>query len=691
MKAVQTKPAISSHANSQASAPFFQKKGSESHEAPERTAFFAGNNGVLGGTASPFFNKTSSPAIQTKLTIGQPGDKYEQEADAMAEKVVRGLSDGGRSTGEGGQTGGSPAVQMKCAECGEEEKLQMKKGEEGMEEELGIQKKAIFESNEEPPSEPTVQRMCTDCAAEEESVMKKSDGEASPSASPNLESRLNSTKGGGSPLPSGTRSEMEGAFGADFSGVRVHTGSSAVQLNQDLGAQAFAHGSDVYFGAGKYDEGSSSGKGLLAHELTHVVQQGGGSASSGKIQRACGIGSIGSSPPSTCNFTSRTPPGDRFLFKIGCDEFAAGEEARLIARLSTLPSGSTLRIVGMASSEGNAGFNQALACRRASAAQTIAASAGLSPSSVEAIGPVPNTHGDRFSRSVAVETTSPSTITFRSTAVSFLGCAPCNPYTDDGPAALSPPASEPGSGFRMKHFLEGSIVAAPGGTSILSSSLSSGPTVGITGFCGVRTPAHTVAYSTLGPTPLPAGAHGQGVEWQSQLSTQLGATVPPTIVGAPCGFLGTHPLVPPIMSRFFIRIFADGTTESGFLPCTTFPFHYLYDNHILKLASGAPVSHLVDFATWATSTGMPLFAAEIGFKALRIVCCHPTFFSGSRCPTVCTSGFSRPELTMQSILDPRGTALACAAMPAILATIPCPAACAPAGTACSTLSRPANP
>jgi peptidoglycan hydrolase-like protein with peptidoglycan-binding domain len=65
---------------------------------------------------------------------------------------------------------------------------------------------------------------------------------------------------------------MEPRFGADFSSVRVHTGSEAVQMNRELGAQAFAHGSDVYFGAGK----SPGNNELTAHELTHVVQQTGG-------------------------------------------------------------------------------------------------------------------------------------------------------------------------------------------------------------------------------------------------------------------------------------------------------------------------------------------------------------------------------------------------------------------------------
>ena len=66
---------------------------------------------------------------------------------------------------------------------------------------------------------------------------------------------------------------MEGSFETDFSGVRVHTDQEAAQMNQDLSAQAFTHGSDVYFNEGKFNPESGGGKHLLAHELTHVVQQ----------------------------------------------------------------------------------------------------------------------------------------------------------------------------------------------------------------------------------------------------------------------------------------------------------------------------------------------------------------------------------------------------------------------------------
>ena len=87
-----------------------------------------------------------------------------------------------------------------------------------------------------------------------------------------VESRLNRSKGGGSPLPDAVRTFMEPRFGMDFSQVRVHTGSDAIQMNRDVGAKAFTHGADIYYGA----DSSPDNLELTAHELTHVVQQTGG-------------------------------------------------------------------------------------------------------------------------------------------------------------------------------------------------------------------------------------------------------------------------------------------------------------------------------------------------------------------------------------------------------------------------------
>lgn len=89
-----------------------------------------------------------------------------------------------------------------------------------------------------------------------------------------MESRLTMAKGGGSPLPGEIRAFMEPRFGLDFSHVRVHTENDAVQLSRQLNAQAFTHRSDIYFGDNKFKPGTYEGNRLIAHELTHVVQQG---------------------------------------------------------------------------------------------------------------------------------------------------------------------------------------------------------------------------------------------------------------------------------------------------------------------------------------------------------------------------------------------------------------------------------
>jgi ferredoxin len=204
-----------------------------------------------------------SRALQAKLKISRPGDIYEQEADRVAEQVMRMPE---------------PMLQRSCAGCGagvshcpqcedEKEKLIHRKTPEpsvhGEEDEDSIP--CDVEEGIENPND-----------TEEGQIRRKSrnsvegDGGA-------IESALNSPQGGQS-LESSVRRDMEQRIGAGFSGVKVHTDSGAAQMNRRLNARAFTHGSDIYFGEGEYHPGSSSGRLLIAHELVHVVQQGGSSA-----------------------------------------------------------------------------------------------------------------------------------------------------------------------------------------------------------------------------------------------------------------------------------------------------------------------------------------------------------------------------------------------------------------------------
>lgn len=101
------------------------------------------------------------------------------------------------------------------------------------------------------------------------------DGESSEGGLDAVERSIDQARGGGQGMDHSTRSRMESSFGADFSGVRIHTDSRADGLSQTLSARAFTTGRDVFFRQGEYSPGTSSGRELLAHELTHVVQQNG--------------------------------------------------------------------------------------------------------------------------------------------------------------------------------------------------------------------------------------------------------------------------------------------------------------------------------------------------------------------------------------------------------------------------------
>jgi hypothetical protein len=256
---------------------------------------------IANHSPSPFFG----PKIQKKLTTGTVGDRYETEADHVADKVVN-----KRKTGGLLQSRSDEAVQQKTIsetistvqkqDLAQEQPLQ-KKGKE-KEEDKKVQKKSDKEEDKkvqkkeekeedkkvqkkgEKEEDKKVQKKCADCENEDKKVQKKEKKPVqtklneSNSVNEGVESDLNSSKGGGSAMDKNTKHEMESGFGADFSSVNIHTDSKAVQMSEELGAQAFTHGNDVYFNKGKYNPHSKEGKHLLAHELTHTIQQTGSKA-----------------------------------------------------------------------------------------------------------------------------------------------------------------------------------------------------------------------------------------------------------------------------------------------------------------------------------------------------------------------------------------------------------------------------
>jgi hypothetical protein len=192
-------------------------------------------------------NQAVSALIQAKLKVGPAGDHYEREADRVADQVMTMSSISPRASASRGK-----------------DSLQREASEENE-----LQAKPLAAS-----ITPLIQRQ----ADQEEELQTKPLLQRQPGggfeAGSDVESRLASRKGGGSPLPDDVRGFMEPRFGADFSGVRVHTDGEAAQLARQVSAQAFTHGQDIYLGEGKYDPASKTGKRLLAHELTHTIQQG---------------------------------------------------------------------------------------------------------------------------------------------------------------------------------------------------------------------------------------------------------------------------------------------------------------------------------------------------------------------------------------------------------------------------------
>jgi len=173
--------------------------------------------------------------IQAKLAVGQPGDIYEQEADRIADEVMR-----------------MP-----------EPEIQRQEGEE-QEEEILQTKPHIDQIT------PLVQRLVEE---EEELLQAMSMEDTTPEVSNDLESQINAIKGGGRHMAESELAYFEPRFGVDFSRVKVHTGAQAAESARAMNARAFTIGRDVVFSTGEYSSDTLTGRNLLAHELTHVLQQ----------------------------------------------------------------------------------------------------------------------------------------------------------------------------------------------------------------------------------------------------------------------------------------------------------------------------------------------------------------------------------------------------------------------------------
>ena len=205
-----------------------------------------------------------SGALQAKLRIGQPGDKYEQEADRVADAVMRMPEPGVHRQIEPEE---EETLQSKPLANQITPLVQVQRQEEPEEEEEMLQTKPLVDQ-----ITPLVQKQVEE-EEEEEMLQAKSREDATSEVTDDLESQINAIKGGGRPLAESERAYFEPRFGADFSQVKVHTDTQADESARAVNARAFTMGRDLVFGAGQYAPGTNEGKRLLGHELAHVIQQ----------------------------------------------------------------------------------------------------------------------------------------------------------------------------------------------------------------------------------------------------------------------------------------------------------------------------------------------------------------------------------------------------------------------------------
>jgi len=193
-----------------------------------------------------------SRRLQRKLVIAEASDSYEREADLAADKVTAALSAPTVGRGHAPVFGVSP---------------------------LSVQRQAVKPSAHRDDEEEKPMRE----NAEEHEVAQAKRFAPGSVRSTVVDGYVDSIRGGGQPLPNQTRTSMSALFGYDFSGVRVHSDSRAAESATSMNALAYTVGKNIVFGNGQYAPHTQEGRRLLAHELTHVVQQNGGASLQKKV------------------------------------------------------------------------------------------------------------------------------------------------------------------------------------------------------------------------------------------------------------------------------------------------------------------------------------------------------------------------------------------------------------------------
>ena len=225
-------------------------------------------------------------AIQAKLAIGEPNDKYEQEADATAARVVQQINSPITSQSQPVQRKFENHLRAKNAQkMALQPKLAIGDPNGKYEQEADATAARGIQQINSPTNDASTasltqsvqrQEMQEDEELQMKSLVQRRENIGGGEASTDLESSIQSARGSGQSLDANLQRSMGQAMGADFSGVKVHTDSQSDQLNKSIQAKAFTTGQDVFFRQGAYEPSSRGGQELIAHELTHVVQQNGG-------------------------------------------------------------------------------------------------------------------------------------------------------------------------------------------------------------------------------------------------------------------------------------------------------------------------------------------------------------------------------------------------------------------------------
>lgn len=201
--------------------------------------------------------------IQAKLTVNQPGDQYEQEADRVADQVMRMPASSGRI---GFSKSQAPHIS-----------------------------RAVAGSVNSPIQRQASPANQQDVKKEEQASILSLKGipGMDHALSPGLESQILAARSGGEPMAAEARAFFEPRFGVDFGNVRIHRDSTAGETVRRLNARAYTLGHHIAFAPGEYQTGTERGRHLMAHELTHVVQQGDQVRT---LMRACDCATRGGSP-----------------------------------------------------------------------------------------------------------------------------------------------------------------------------------------------------------------------------------------------------------------------------------------------------------------------------------------------------------------------------------------------------------